>query len=90
MWYASGNRDETVFERPDDLWIDRPNPRRHLSFGYGIHRCVGMRVGEMQLRIVWEELLKRFGHVEVVEPPSRLPNCFVKGYDRMMVVLHPK
>jgi cytochrome P450 len=90
MWYVSGNRDETVFERPNDLWIDRPNPRRHLSFGYGIHRCVGMRVGEMQLKTVWEEILKRFSHVEVVGEPTRLPNPFVKGYTDLQVVLHAK
>jgi cytochrome P450 len=90
MWYASGNRDESVFERPNELWIDRPNPRRHLSFGYGIHRCVGMRVGEMQIRITWEELLKRFSHVEVVGEPVRIPSSFVKGYSDLQVVLHAK
>jgi cytochrome P450 len=90
MWYASGNRDESVFERADELWIDRPNPRKHLAFGYGIHRCVGMRVGEMQLRIVWEEVLKRFAHVEVVSGPVRVPSPFVNGYARMDVKLHAR
>lgn len=90
MWYVSGNRDETKFERPDDIWIERPNVRNHLSFGFGIHRCVGNRLAELQLRILWEELLDRFSHVEVMDEPSLLPNAFVKGYTWMPVVLHAK
>ncbi len=90
MWYASGNRDESVIENPNAIWIDRPNVRRHLSFGFGIHRCVGNRLAEQQLRILWEELLKRYEFVQVLEEPERLPNAFVKGYHRMNVVLHPK
>lgn len=89
MWYVSGNRDEHVFERPDDIWIERPNLRQHLSFGHGIHRCVGGKLGEMQLRILWEELLKRYDRIEVLEEPERLPHSFVKGYTKMMVRLHP-
>jgi len=85
MWYVSGNRDETVIENPYDLIIDRPNARRHLSFGFGIHRCVGNRLAEMQLRIVWEEILKRFKRIEVVEEPRRVHSCFVKGYEEMKV-----
>ena len=88
MWYASGNRDETQFERPNDFWIQRPNVRQHLSFGFGIHRCVGNRLAELQLRILWEELLARFSHIEVLEEPSRTPSPFVKGYTWMPVVLH--
>ena len=90
MWYVSGNRDETKFERPNDIWIERPNVRNHLSFGFGIHRCVGNRLAELQLRILWEELLDRFSHVEVMDEPSLLPNAFVKGYTWMPVVLHAK
>jgi cytochrome P450 len=85
MWYVSGNRDEDVIDRADELIIDRPNARRHLSFGFGIHRCVGNRLAEMQLRIVWEEILKRFKHVEVLEEPVRVHSSFVKGYEKMMV-----
>jgi cytochrome P450 len=85
MWYVSGNRDEEVIDRADELWIDRPNARRHLSFGFGIHRCVGNRLAEMQLRIVWEEILKRFKRIEVVEEPVRVQSSFVKGYEKMMV-----
>lgn len=85
MWYVSGNRDDTVIEDADAFIIDRPNARRHLSFGFGIHRCVGNRLAEMQLRIVWEEILKRFPKIEVLEEPKRVYSTFVKGYERMMV-----
>ena len=88
MWYASANRDERQFERPNDFWIERPNVRRHLSFGFGIHRCVGNRLAELQLRILWEEILARFSHVEVMAEPSLTPNPFVKGYTWMPVILH--
>ncbi len=90
MWYVSGNRDEEVIERPNDFIIDRARPRQHLSFGFGIHRCMGNRLGEMQLRITWEEILKRFKHVEVVGEPTRLAHAFVKGYTHLPVVLHRK
>ncbi len=66
MWYVSGNRDEEGIEKPDDFIIDRARPRTHLSFGFGIHRCVGMRLAELQLKIVWQEMLKRFERIEVV------------------------
>jgi cytochrome P450 len=85
MWYVSGNRDTSVIDEPDLIRVDRANARRHLSFGFGIHRCVGNRLGEMQLRIVWEEALKRFRHIEVLEEPTRVRSVFVKGYERMMV-----
>lgn len=85
MWYVSGNRDEEAIEDADKFIIDRKRPRQHLSFGYGIHRCVGNRLAEMQLRIVWEEILKRFETVEVLEEPTRVLSSFVKGYDKMMV-----
>ncbi|MEE2891726.1 MAG: cytochrome P450, partial [Pseudomonadota bacterium] len=89
MWYVSGNRDESHFEDADRLIIDRPNARSHVSFGYGIHRCMGNRLGEMQLRIVWEEILKRYRHVEVTGEPTRVRSNFVKGYSRLPVMLHP-
>ena len=85
MWYVSGNRDEEVIENPNAFIIDRERPRQHLSFGFGIHRCVGNRLAEMQLRIVWEEVLKRFPTVEVVEEPRRVLSAFVKGYEHMLV-----
>jgi cytochrome P450 len=87
MWYVSGNRDEEVIERPNDYWIERPNVRRHLSFGFGIHRCVGNRLAELQLKIIWEEILKRFPRIEVTGPPRRVPSSFVKGYEHLPVVI---
>jgi cytochrome P450 len=85
MWYVSGNRDESVIDRPDAFIVDRARPRHHVSFGFGIHRCVGMRLAEMQLRIVWEEILKRFPTIEIVEEPVRLKSCFLRAYRKMMV-----
>ena len=90
MWYYSGNRDMSVFSDPDHLDIERPNVRAHLSFGFGIHRCLGMRLAELQLRILWEEILKRWDRIEVVEKPQRVLSNFVNGYAEMKVIAHPK
>jgi cytochrome P450 len=87
MWYISGNRDEEVIDRPNDYWIERPNPRRHISFGFGIHRCVGNRLAELQLKIIWEEILKRFPRIDVVGPPRRVYSSFVHGYEYLPVVI---
>jgi len=89
MWYVSGNRDEDAIERPYDFIIDRDKPRHHVSFGFGIHRCMGNRLAEMQLRIVWEEILKRFSKVELVGEPVRSYSNFVKGYTDLPVRVHP-
>ena len=89
MWYASANRDERTFENPDDFVIDRHNARKHLSFGIGVHRCMGSRLAELQLRILWEELLARFDDIEVVAEPEYLQSNFVRGYTKMMVTLTP-
>jgi cytochrome P450 len=89
MWYVSGNRDETVIENPDRYIIDRPRPRQHMSFGYGIHRCVGNRLAELQLQVIWEEILKRFPRIEVVGEPQRVYSTFVRGY-RSLPVRIPK
>lgn len=88
MWYVSGNRDESAWDRPNDLIIDRKDARKHVSFGYGIHRCMGNRLAEMQLRIVWEEIMKRFEHIEVMGEPERVPSAFVKGYLSLPVRIH--
>jgi cytochrome P450 len=80
MWYVSGNRDDAVIDNPDAYIIDRERPRTHMSFGYGIHRCVGNRLAEMQLRVIWEEILARFPVIEVMGEPDRVPSPFVKGY----------
>jgi cytochrome P450 len=89
MWYVSGNRDPSVFENADELVIDRNNARSHLAFGFGIHRCMGNRLAEMQLRVLWEEIMKRFRHVEVLAEPGRTLSSFVKGYTEMEVRVHP-
>jgi cytochrome P450 len=85
MWYVSGNRDETAIERANEFIIDRARPRQHAGFGFGIHRCLGQRLAEMQLRVVWEEILKRFPVIEVVGEPVRLNSNFVKGYTALPV-----
>jgi cytochrome P450 len=85
MWYVSGNRDETKIENADALVIDRARARQHMSFGFGIHRCMGNRVGEMQVRVLWEEILKRFERVEMVRDPIRVNSSFVMGYSEVMV-----
>ncbi|TQF33687.1 cytochrome P450 [Bradyrhizobium sp. UNPA324] len=85
MWYVSGNRDEEVIEKPYDFIIDRARPRTHLSFGFGIHRCVGLRLAELQLKIIWEEILRRFDHIDVVGEPKRVYSSFVKGLEELPV-----
>jgi cytochrome P450 len=90
MWYISGNRDETEIDRANEFLIDREKARHHIAFGFGIHRCMGNRVAEMQLKILWEEIMKRFDFVEVVGEPERLQSNFVMGFVDLPVVLHPK
>jgi cytochrome P450 len=87
MWYVSGNRDEEAIENPNAYIIDRPRPRQHLSFGYGIHRCVGNRLAELQLTIIWEVILKRFPEIRLLEEPRRSYSIFIKGYEEMKVVI---
>ena len=83
MWYVSGNRDETAIPNPDAFIIDRVRPRHHAAFGFGIHRCVGMRLAEMQLRTVWEEIMKRYPRIDVVGEPVRLRSCFLRAIRSM-------
>jgi len=85
MWYISANMDEDVFDNPEVLDIDRENADRQLSFGYGIHFCMGSRVAELQLRVLWEEMLKRFETIEVLAEPERVFSSFVHGYASMPV-----
>ncbi|WP_066782118.1 cytochrome P450 [Sphingomonas sp. CCH5-D11] len=88
MWYISGNRDESVFgDDADKLIVDRPNARRHLAFGHGIHRCVGARLAELQIGILLEEMAKRRMRVNVVGAPERVSACFVHGYRKLPVEL---
>jgi cytochrome P450 len=85
MWYVSGNRDSDVIADPEAFIIDRAQPRIHMSFGFGIHRCVGMRLAELQLKIIWEEILKRFERIEVVGEPKRVYSSFIRGYEELPV-----
>ena len=87
LWYISANRDESVFKDADAIQVDRENARRHLSFGYGIHRCVGARVAELQLCTLLEEMAKRRLRANVIGEPTRVPACFVHGYKSMQVEL---
>ena len=84
MWYLSGNRDDEAIDNPEAFIIDRARPRQHLSFGFGIHRCVGNRLAELQLTIIWEEILKRFPEIHVLSL-ERVPSAFVNGYKSMQV-----
>jgi cytochrome P450 len=87
MWYVSGNRDEDVIENANAFVVGRERPRQHLSFGFGIHRCVGNRLAEMQLRVVWEEILRRFPTIEIVEEPVRLKSSFLRAIRSMNVTI---
>ncbi|MEM1433094.1 MAG: cytochrome P450 [Pseudomonadota bacterium] len=87
MWYVSGNRDEEKIPRANEFLIDREHARQHLSFGFGIHRCLGNRLGEMQLRIIWEEILKRFKRVELVGEPKYLKSSFIRGITELPVTI---
>lgn len=88
LWYISGNRDESVHENPDQLVIDRTNARHHVSFGFGVHRCMGNCLAEMQLRVIWEEIIERFEFIEVTGKESRLKSDFIRGIRGLPVRLH--
>ena len=87
MWYVSGNRDESAIDEPERFIVGRPRARHHLSFGAGIHRCVGDRLAEMQLRILWEEILGRDLKIELAGPPVRLYSNFIRGIRALPVVI---
>jgi cytochrome P450 len=87
MWYLSANRDEDVFDDADSIDIERHNADQHLSFGFGVHRCMGLRLAEMQLRILWEEILQRFERIEVQDEPGRTFSSFVHGYTNLPVTV---
>lgn len=89
LWYCSGNRDSDVIEDPYSFKIDRKNPRQHVSFGFGVHRCLGNRLAELQLRLLWEEILRRKWVVETVGEPERVYSNFLPGIERLPAVIHP-
>jgi cytochrome P450 len=88
MFYVSGNRDESAFASPDRLVLDRTEPRI-LSFGSGIHHCLGFRIAKMQLEYVWEGMLDRFSGFELVDQPVRVRSNFVQGFQSMPVIARP-
>jgi cytochrome P450 len=85
MWYVSGNRDKDVIPDPDTFRIDRDRPRHHVAFGFGIHRCMGNRSAELQLKVLWEEIAKRFDKIEVVGEPERGMSNFILSYTNLPV-----
>ena len=87
MWYLSGNRDASAISEPDRFIVDRERPRQHLSFGFGIHRCVGNRLAELQLTILWQEIMQRFPDIRVMAEPTRVASSFIKGYERLPVLI---
>jgi cytochrome P450 len=87
VWYVSGNRDERAIANPNDYIIDRERPRMHASFGFGVHRCVGNRLAELQLTIIWEEILKRFPEIIVTDEPQRTYGVRFRGFETMPVLI---
>lgn len=87
LWYISANRDEAVFPNPDVLDLSRENARRHLSFGHGIHRCIGARLAELQLRTLIEEMAVRRLQANVAGQVQRTYANFIHGFNRIEVEL---
>ena len=85
MWYVSGNWDEEAIDAPGQFNIQRAKPRRHLAFAAGIHRCVGDRLAEQQLQILWEEILKLNLQFEIMGPPERVYSNFIRGIKSLLV-----
>ncbi|TDI61814.1 MAG: cytochrome P450 [Alphaproteobacteria bacterium] len=90
MWYTSGNRDDEIIPNANEFMIDRPKFPRHLSFGKGLHHCLGKRLGEMQLKTIWEEIIKRFSRIEVVGEPTYLRSSFINGITDLPVIVHDR
>ena len=87
MWYVSGNRDESRIEDADHFIVDRPRAREHMAFGFGVHRCIGNRLAELQISIIWEEILKRFPEINVLAEPTRTYSAFARGYETLPVLI---
>lgn len=85
LWYLSANRDDAVFPDPDDFILGRSNARRQLAFGFGVHRCIGARLADLQIRTLWEEILLHFPRIDVVQPPVRTLSTFIHGYPELQV-----
>jgi cytochrome P450 len=87
MWYVSGNRDPREIEDPYRYKVDRKRSRHHMSFGFGVHRCVGNRLAELQLTIIWEEILRRFPLIEVVGEPVRSNSILLRAIESLPVLI---
>lgn len=85
MWYISGNRDEEIFENANNFVIDRKHVRQHVWFGFGIHRCLGRHLAQLQLRVLWEEILAEKLWFKVVGEPEPIASSFVHGYSALPV-----
>ena len=85
MWYGSANRDEEIFEDGHLFRVDRENAKKHLAFGAGEHLCLGNRLGHMQIRILFEELLDRFPNIHSTSDPVRIPSNFLAGISELKV-----
>lgn len=87
LWYISANRDEDEIEEPYKFCVSRKNHEHHISFGYGVHRCIGKNLAELQLKILLEELIARRWYVEPIDEPVRVNSCFINGYESMPVIV---
>jgi linalool 8-monooxygenase len=93
MWYASANRDESVFQDPDRFDVGRTATAgggKHLGFGYGEHVCLGQRLAELQLRVAYEELFARLADLKPAGPPRRLRSNFINGVKSLPVTFRSR
>ena len=88
MWYISGNRDDEVIDRPNDFIVDRTRPREHISFWFGIYRCLGNRLAELQLRVLWQEIMRRDLRIEAVDKPVYQHSNLLHGIKSLLVRVH--
>ncbi|NGO74482.1 cytochrome P450 [Streptomyces sp. YC504] len=85
-WIGSANRDAAQFADPHTFDITRPNAKRQVAFGYGPHFCIGAPLARMTLRIFFEELLQRFGSLELAGDPEHLRSYFIAGMTHLPIV----
>ena len=85
MWYGSANRDEEVFQDAHLFKVDREDAKKHIAFGAGQHLCLGNRLGQLQIRVLYEELLSRFPNIQVISKPTRIPSNFLNGISHLKV-----
>ena len=85
MWYGSANRDEDIFKDGHLFRVERENAKKHLAFGAGEHLCLGNRLGHMQIRVLFEELLDRFPNIHSISDPVRIPSNFLAGISELKV-----